>query len=249
MPQANDAAAALLEEYADLLVMTGGDPFRARVYTKAARAIAGHPAGRGRAAARRAAADTRCRQVDRGEGRRDRPDRRASPSLRNCGPTSPRACGSSPGSRRSARAVRCSSTGSCTISSPDQLATAIARRPAQQPEGLRPEERGQAAARHRAAGNAGGRVLLNVAAETAAAVIDAVSAAPGCLRIGAAGSLRRAAESVGDVDVLAAAADVGAADGGAHRDAGGGRGHRVRADEDLDADRRRPAGGPARGLA
>jgi DNA polymerase (family 10) len=36
-------------------------------------------------------------------------------------------------------------------------------------------------------------------------VIGAVGAAPGCLRIAAAGSLRRAAESVGDVDVLAAA--------------------------------------------
>ena len=54
---------------------------------------------------------------------------------------------------------------------------------------------------------AGSRVLLNVAAETAAAVIDAVGAAPGCLRIAAAGSLRRAAESIGDVDVLAAAHD------------------------------------------
>ncbi len=55
--------------------------------------------------------------------------------------------------------------------------------------------------------SAGDRVLLNVAAETAAAVIDAVSAAAGCLRIEPAGSLRRSAESVGDVDVLAAAVD------------------------------------------
>ena len=43
MPQANDQAAALLEEYAELMMMTGGDPFRARVYTKAARAIAAYP--------------------------------------------------------------------------------------------------------------------------------------------------------------------------------------------------------------
>ena len=40
MPNANDTAAALLDEYAELLLMTGGDPFRARVYGKAARAIA-----------------------------------------------------------------------------------------------------------------------------------------------------------------------------------------------------------------
>ena len=42
MPQANDTVAALLDEYAALTVMSGGDPFRARVYNKAARAIAGH---------------------------------------------------------------------------------------------------------------------------------------------------------------------------------------------------------------
>ncbi len=54
---------------------------------------------------------------------------------------------------------------------------------------------------------AGGRVLLNVAAETAERVVAAVSAAPGCLRCQYAGSLRRWRETVGDVDVLAAAED------------------------------------------
>ena len=42
MPQANDLMAALLNEYAELHLMTGGDQFRARSYEKAARAIAGH---------------------------------------------------------------------------------------------------------------------------------------------------------------------------------------------------------------
>ena len=42
MPQANDAVAALLNEYAELHLMTGGDQFRARSYEKAARAVAGH---------------------------------------------------------------------------------------------------------------------------------------------------------------------------------------------------------------
>ena len=41
MPRANDAVAALLNEYAELHLMTGGDQFRARSYEKAARAIAG----------------------------------------------------------------------------------------------------------------------------------------------------------------------------------------------------------------
>src|SRR4030088_1533842 len=42
MPQSNAAVAALLSEYAELHLMTGGDPFRARVYEKAARGVAGH---------------------------------------------------------------------------------------------------------------------------------------------------------------------------------------------------------------
>src|SRR5215467_8736079 len=44
MPRPNDEVASLLAEYAELVSMTGGDPFRARVYSRAARAIRGSPA-------------------------------------------------------------------------------------------------------------------------------------------------------------------------------------------------------------
>jgi histidinol phosphatase-like PHP family hydrolase/Holliday junction resolvasome RuvABC DNA-binding subunit len=44
MATANQEAAALLREYAELLGITGGDPFRARNYERAAKAVAGHPA-------------------------------------------------------------------------------------------------------------------------------------------------------------------------------------------------------------
>jgi DNA polymerase (family 10) len=40
MASSNEAVAALLREYAELLAITGGDPFRARNYEKAARAVA-----------------------------------------------------------------------------------------------------------------------------------------------------------------------------------------------------------------
>src|SRR5690349_3780702 len=43
MSAANHAVAAQLAELADLLSVTGGEAFKARVYEKAARAIAGHP--------------------------------------------------------------------------------------------------------------------------------------------------------------------------------------------------------------
>src|SRR5919204_180985 len=44
MPRANDAVEALLQEYADLLSISGGDAFRVRTYEKAARSIGGYHA-------------------------------------------------------------------------------------------------------------------------------------------------------------------------------------------------------------
>ena len=43
MARTNETVAALLREYAELLAITGGDPFRARNYEKAAKAVAGYP--------------------------------------------------------------------------------------------------------------------------------------------------------------------------------------------------------------
>ena len=51
MASANDDAAAMLREYAELLSITGGDPFRARNYEKAAKVVARVP-GRPRRGAR-----------------------------------------------------------------------------------------------------------------------------------------------------------------------------------------------------
>src|SRR5262249_43307429 len=42
--RANDKVAALLEEYADLMAITGTDAFKVRAYEKAARAVAGYHA-------------------------------------------------------------------------------------------------------------------------------------------------------------------------------------------------------------
>ena len=42
MPQANEIVAALLQEYADLLQISGGEQFRARNYEKAAKSVAGY---------------------------------------------------------------------------------------------------------------------------------------------------------------------------------------------------------------
>jgi DNA polymerase (family X) len=206
MPEANDRAAGLLEEYADLTVMTGGDPFRARVYTRAARAVGAYPhdvseltptalqqiPGVGKSIAAKLAEITLSGSfAELEELRTDIPDGvRQLTRIPALGP------------RRALQLYR-----ELGISSPDELRAAIE---AGQLDGLRGF--GAKSTEKLLRGldllaSAGGRVLLNVAAQTAATVIRAVGAAPGCLRIAAAGSLRRAAESVGDVDVLAAAAD------------------------------------------
>ncbi len=204
MPQANDVAAALLDEYAELTEMTGGDPFRARVYTKAARAVAAHTRdvselqaaelmripGVGKSiAAKIAEITTKGTFEELEELRSDIPDgvRRLTqiPAL---------------GPRRALQLYR-----ELGISSPDELAAAIAAGRLNDLRGFGPKSTDKLLRGIELLQQSGGRVLLNVAAETAARVIDAVGPVPGCQQIAAAGSLRRAAESVGDVDVLAAA--------------------------------------------
>ena len=43
MARLNDEVAAVLQEYADLTAITGGDAFRVRTYEKAARSVGGYP--------------------------------------------------------------------------------------------------------------------------------------------------------------------------------------------------------------
>jgi DNA polymerase (family X) len=208
MPQTNDAAAALLDEYAELMVMTGGDPIRARVYNKAARAIAAHPQdvselppaellripGVGKSiAAKVGEINSTGSFAELEEVRADIPagvlQLTRIPAL---------------GPRRALQLYR-----ELGVSTPGQLRQAIEAGHLNDLRGFGPKSADKLLRGLELLASGGGRVLLNVAAETAVAVIGAVGAAPGCLRIAPAGSLRRAAESVGDVDVLAAAEDSG----------------------------------------
>jgi len=206
MPEANDRAADLLDEYAELTTMTGGDPFRARVYTRAAKAVAAFSQdvsqlpqaelqqipGVGKSIAAKLA------EIAASGSFAELEDLRADI------PAGVRQLTRIPalGPRRALQLYR-----ELGVSSPEQLRAAIEEGQLDNLRGF-----GQKSADKLLRGltlleTAGGRVLLNAAAQTAAAVIDAVGAAPGCLRIAPAGSLRRGAESVGDVDVLAAAVD------------------------------------------
>ncbi|MBO0832113.1 MAG: DNA polymerase/3'-5' exonuclease PolX [Actinobacteria bacterium] len=206
MPQANDRAAELLDEYAELTIMTGGDQFRSRVYARAAKAVGAYPQdvsdlpvtalqqipGVGKSIAAKLAeiaANGTFAELE---------------ELRADIPTGVRQLTQVPalGPRRALQLYQ-----ELKISSPEQLRAAIE---AGQLNDLRGFGRKSAEKLLRGLdllASTGGRVLLNVAAQTAAAVIEVVGAVPDCQQIAPAGSLRRAAESVGDIDVLAASAD------------------------------------------
>jgi len=208
MPQANDAVAALLTEYAELHLMTGGDQFRARSYDKAARAIAGHPQdvsqltpaqlqqipGVGKAIAGKVSEITASGTFAALERlRADIPDGVLQltriPAL---------------GPKRALVLYR-----ELHVGSPEELRDAIKAGRLAGLRGFGSKSEEKLLQGIELLESTSGRVLLNVADETAGRVVRAVRAVPGCLRCVPAGSLRRFAETVGDVDVLAAADDSG----------------------------------------
>ena len=208
MPRANDAVAALLNEYAELHLMTGGDQFRARSYEKAARSIAGlaedvsqlgperlqQIPGVGKAIARKVAEIGETGTFAELEGLRAQiPDGVLQltriPAL---------------GPKRALLLHR-----ELHVSSPDELRDAIKAGRLASLRGFGSKSEEKLLRGIELLDAAGGRVLLNVADETAARVVEVISAIPGCQRCAPAGSLRRFAETIGDVDVLAAADDSG----------------------------------------
>ncbi|MUN37776.1 DNA polymerase/3'-5' exonuclease PolX [Actinomadura litoris] len=206
MARANDEAAALIQELADLLSITGGDAFKIRAYEKAARAIAGHPgdiaeldlAGLraipsvGSAIAKKVAdynATGTIRQVE---------------ELRLRIPAGVRALTAIPtlGPKKALTVYE-----ELGVSSVDELATAIeeGRLSGLKGFGAKTEEnilRGIELMRA-----SGGRVLVDAAASVADEIVAALSALPQVERCAHAGSLRRMRETIGDVDVLAASRD------------------------------------------
>jgi DNA polymerase (family 10) len=206
MSQANETAAALLAEYAELLVMTGGDPLRARAYEKAARGVAGYS---GDVAALGPVALQRIPGVGKSTAEKvgeivTTGTFAALERLRADIPAGVLALTRIPalGPRRALQLHA-----ELGVSSPAELRDAIraGRLAGLRGFGSKSEERLLRGIE--LLEGSGGRVLLGVAAATADAVVAAVQAAPGCVRCQYAGSLRRWRETIGDVDVLAAAHD------------------------------------------
>ncbi|WP_371521363.1 DNA polymerase/3'-5' exonuclease PolX [Kitasatospora sp. NBC_01300] len=206
MPRLNDQVRELLQEYADLINITGGDAFRARAYEKAARAVGGHSEdvagldakglqqipGVGKSTAEKVAEYLTTGRIT------------ALEALRAEVPSGVREMTAVPGvgPKRALALYR-----DLGIASVDDLAEAVRSDRLSGVAGF--GERSGEKILHgiELLRRSGGRTLLDAATELADQLVAALSAVPGCTRCAYAGSLRRMRETVGDVDVLATAAD------------------------------------------
>jgi len=206
MGRRNEEVEALLQEYADLILLTGGDAYRARSYEKAARAVGGHPAdvahldakglqeipGVGKSIAAKIAEYLTTGHLP------------ALEQLRAKVPAGVREIMAIPGVGPKKAAVLHRDLG---ISSVEELLEAAKADRLSEVPGF--GERSAENILHgiEVLGQSGGRVLLNAATELAEEIVAELSKVPGCERCAYAGSLRRMRETIGDVDVLAAAED------------------------------------------
>jgi DNA polymerase (family 10) len=208
MPRANDEVAELLQEYADLLQITGGDPFRARNYEKAAKSVAGYSADVGELD------DAALRQIP-GVGTsiaakiaeyQQTGVIKQLEQMRATIPEGVRALTKIPalGPKRAFQLYH-----DLGISSVDELSAAIDAGKLRDLKGFGTKSEEKLKHGIELARSLGQRVPLYVAAEVAAKIVAAISDVPGCVRCEHAGSLRRFRETIGDVDILATAGDSG----------------------------------------
>ncbi|GAA1987048.1 DNA polymerase/3'-5' exonuclease PolX [Catenulispora subtropica] len=206
MARLNDEVGALLQEYADLILLTGGNAFRARSYEKAARSVGGYSEdlahldeegihkipGVGDSTAAKIAEYLATKHIA------------ALDKLRAQVPPGVREITSIPtvGPKTAVQLYR-----QLGIKSVDELRAAIDADKVKGLPGL-----GARAVENIRQGidqvsRAGRRSLLSTALDLAEELVAAISEVPGCTRCAYAGSLRRMRETVGDVDILATARD------------------------------------------
>jgi DNA polymerase (family 10) len=209
MASVNDEVAALLGEYADLLKITGGDIFRMRNYEKAARAVAGYPgdlAGLDAAGLQQIPGVGKSIAAKIGEYRQTGTIA-ALDELRAQIPAGVRELTAIP-ALGPKRALALSAQ--LGVSSPAELAEAIGAGRLEGLKGFGPKSAGQLLRGIELLGQRSERALLNAATQTATAMVEVLSAVPGTVACTWAGSLRRFRETIGDVDILAAAPDSAA---------------------------------------
>jgi DNA polymerase (family 10) len=208
MARPNEAVEAVLQEYADLVSITGGDAFKSRAYEKAARAVGGHPVdvstlgvkglrqipGVGKSIAEKIVEYVGTGRIEAMEKLRAKVpagvlDLTRIPTL---GPKKAMLLYEDLG-----------------VTSIEKLRDAIGAGKLEGHRGF-----GAKTAENILHGidlleHSHGRFLLSTAMEAAEEVVAALSGIASCVRCGYAGSLRRMRETIGDADILAAADDSG----------------------------------------
>jgi DNA polymerase (family 10) len=204
--RSNDEVAALFQEYADLISITGGDAFKARVYEKAARSIGGYHADAstldvkglqqipnvGKSIAEKIVEYFRTGSVS------------AVEELRARIPAGVRRLTAIPtlGPRKALTVYE-----ELGISSIDELADAIRAERLRDLKGFGPKTEENILHGIGLLQASGDRVLLDVALDLAERIVAELSEVTGCRRCAYAGSLRRFRETIGDIDILTAAED------------------------------------------
>ncbi|MGW0878485.1 DNA polymerase/3'-5' exonuclease PolX [Streptomyces sp. NPDC002671] len=205
MARSNDEVAALFAEYADLISITGGDAFRARVYEKAARAVGGYHAdvstldakglqeipNVGKSIAEKIVEYFRTGSVSAVEELRARIPAgvRRLTAIPTLGPKK-----------------ACLLYEELGISSVEELAEAIHEERLRDLKGFGPKTEENILHGIELLRSSGDRVLIDVAMDLAADIVAELSGVTGCRKCTYAGSLRRGRETIGDIDVLVAAA-------------------------------------------
>lgn len=203
MPRANEAVEALLLEYAELLSILSEDPFKPRAYEKAARAVGGHPAD---IATLDLQGILRIPSVGRSIGEKINEYLQtgaiaALDELRAQIPSGVREMMAIPGlgPKRAMALYR-----ELGISSVDELQHAVEARQLTGLRGFGTKTEDNILAGIRRMRESAERVQLNVALEVAEELLGELSSLKEVSRSAYAGSLRRMAETIGDVDLLVA---------------------------------------------
>ncbi|MFF4009513.1 DNA polymerase/3'-5' exonuclease PolX [Streptomyces sp. NPDC001717] len=203
MGRVNDEVEALLQEYADLIAISGGDAFKVRAYEKAARSIGGSPLA--------------VAELD-AKGLKEIPNVGASiaekvldylrtgrvpaiEEVRAAVPAGVRELTRIPGLGPKRAMLLHERLGVATV---DQLLDAIHAERLRDLRGFGEKSEENILAGISLMQKAGSRILIGAATEIAELLTGELSSVPGVVRCAHAGSLRRMRETIGDIDVLVA---------------------------------------------